>query len=1768
MANIKDRPYVGTWSLDGRKLVQHTPDALIYVNGSVTLPRCRSCDGRINLQKFVTEVSVESGTDPNGASASFTLAIPLHSSDAFARDAKFLLHPGLEVHIYERGYFPVKGLFSNLAEPLSTGEIDSTLPVPNATPNGFTKDKPDPIKPKKGKSNSTYQPKDLLEFDVKLEDLSPDERRNLEKLGENVGVIHRYFEQLGEQGFLEDYNGGMHIAAPGGMAKPKETGGHVEKSQHYHGNAIDMRPTYLNSAGQRVKMDRTTVWAGVMKLRSSGAIHPGGVGAYVQADLNTGATPGSMNPEDYTPTNNWTSSVHYDTRGYKTNWYHYNHPALTKSIQSKKTERPAAFDAELKRLPGVGKKGVAAPPGGQDGDVGEAEKLSSNAQQLTTLKTKVSPSLLERFGLSGTGVEDVAAYPYYQTFHGVVIQVSHSWSGGFQTITVQCASMLHFWQYHKISTNIGITTQVDNAGLTRNIKGHKMVGWHPYQIIYHLHKMTFGNQMKVGDVLSKQDTNQDAVDPGSGRGLGVNKRGSPSLMQAYWERRFNDSIVGLRLHGMSGQLYSSIQAAYLSSANSSDITKSLRKHFGYKQDTSKLGGVQGLNLGNDRTMRGFTFSDSSLAGPTPSRKAAFSGRGASRGDLKVNMMEISAFVWNLGETANWGLFENTYTSKLDLAQKVMEVTGFEFFQDVDGDLVFKPPMWNLDTSGSRVYRIEDIDIINLSFDEKEPQCTYTIVKSSQMSPNGINIGLTGETGKKATYVDYRLVAKFGYRPFEFETTYLPDQRSMFYMGVARMDVINIATNSASVSIPLRPEMRPGYPVYIPYLDCYYYVRSMSHSYSVGGQCTTTLQLVGKRAKFYAPGLPDGQGIDAIDFADTTLPQRPLEVQGKDGVPRLAGFPNVVMALDPEGINPMYYPAGADLTRLETDRDMRNLLRMASREGMGILATQGDGLYTFNTPKGYDTDGEPITEPVTFYFGADVKAKASGQKKGVGAAKAIPEGAIDIRKAAKQYRKFRAKANKSITQGKGKSKTTTTVAAANAEKEVKKLDKQLEALVKQRSAAIAKADAAEIAMGTAKAVNDLDLKRDALRKQRADWLAAKGNPTQLAILGSSASPGVKLIYQLLDKFAERFWVASDQKTFEELTTHHIAQLLGNKKANFSNNSQPGAYRYYSASHPDPAEQGQPLITYRTPSGGGVDLLTQTQMLDDDWADITVQGFVRTPDTVPGTYAPEAKLEDMRPVRGMLVQTHHKGGLGEVRPTSEIRTVMQATQIVEGNKKAGDYKNTRSATLSSAALRPGISGKFIVKAVGKKPLETDSFKTYFETTAWKDVWDILWTGVLLSNRRFDAYNTAGSYTFQPPIFGLAFPDAVSFAGSEVPTKKAANLYAFGSRTGEKVKGLGNAESLSLDNWFDLGGFDLSEKLLKAVDKGLALWVRTMDMAIAADTMSQEGVDIILTAMADHYAAKFGVPISVGEGSKQVSKANHKTTTWSSVFPVSDASGYEVVGSFQYGRGLDIEPGGVWDAIRAQDPLSILDRKTLHDIASGILRGKTITVEVEKTLPGGKKVKAKMPLRGATARGALERNVLKSLRKNYSDQQLLDFGLLVPTKGDPNKLKFNLMNWVTTQKEGVHKLPVVNAAFSLADLTATQDGKVCACKAAEANTKIEAFGNAGFLSFASGGDQHPTGYGTGDTDRASQWLINQAMLAASPHKMQQDAMRGVALDKPKFASFDEFKSSFVEPATRLADSTAANAQRVADFKKAATEEAEASFEKVRNVGEDEES
>lgn len=651
MGRLEDRPYAGTWKLNRRGLVQVQPDALVYINGDLTLPGCGGCERRINFQDYITSVSVDAGTDPGSLSASVSFSIPRHAGLSIFRDGNTVLRPGLELNVYFRGYFPVEGLTRN---------------------------------------------------------------------------------------------------------------------------------------------DR----------------------------------------------------------------------------------------------------------------------------------------------VAGLSLDGLPQYPYYHVFHGVVTAENHDYSGGFYTGSISANSLLHFWNYIDLSTNgAAIATRPSNSNVRVNMRGHVFTGMSPYAIIYSLYKDNSGGASAVNFAL-RDATNLDA-----------SVGGEPLYSAAgrYWEQRFQSKMQGLRMYGASGELFTSSQQAFLSRLS----TPNILNRSGSNQvrpllnaNISSLGARQGTDplLFGARQLgllrRG---SNGEVIGPD----LEFAAQADERDGFGFNVAYLTAFLDDISTIGQVSMFETSYQSKLDIANVVKDVAGFEFYQDVDGDLVFKPPLYNLDTSSSRVYRIEPIDIISISFNSAEPEATYMKITGNHFR-NINGVGPENEFGIRGLYVDYRLVAEFGWRPADEESAYYNNPRACYYAAMAKLSVLNAKTmHTCTITIPLRPEMRPGYPVYIPHIDCFYYVDSVSHSFTFGGQCTTSLSCSARRRKFFAPGSRSTEGIQSIDLSNPVLPPKPLQTEDNEGNPVMVGFPNVVMALDPDGLSPQFLYTGiANLNAEGNPRDeIRQIIRLAV--SLGVIIPRRD-----------------------------------------------------------------------------------------------------------------------------------------------------------------------------------------------------------------------------------------------------------------------------------------------------------------------------------------------------------------------------------------------------------------------------------------------------------------------------------------------------------------------------------------------------------------------------------------------------------------------------------------------------------------------------------------------------------------------------------------------------------------------------------------------------------------------------------------------------------
>jgi hypothetical protein len=99
-------------------------------------------------------------------------------------------------------------------------------------------------------------------------------------------------------------------------------------------------------------------------------------------------------------------------------------------------------------------------------------------------------------------------------------------------------------------------------------------------------------------------------------------------------------------------------------------------------------------------------------------------------------------------------------------------------------------------------------------------------------------------------MDVDLCKKYGVRYQEITVNYINDARLAQSVALGQMNLINSKCVTGSITLPGRPEMRLGYPIYIEHRDAFYYVKTINHSFDYGGSYTTTLSLETERKKVY------------------------------------------------------------------------------------------------------------------------------------------------------------------------------------------------------------------------------------------------------------------------------------------------------------------------------------------------------------------------------------------------------------------------------------------------------------------------------------------------------------------------------------------------------------------------------------------------------------------------------------------------------------------------------------------------------------------------------------------------------------------------------------------------------------------------------------------------------------------------------------------------------------------------------------------------------
>lgn len=391
---------------------------------------------------------------------------------------------------------------------------------------------------------------------------------------------------------------------------------------------------------------------------------------------------------------------------------------------------------------------------------------------------------------------------YYPIFWGMITEVNDSYSGGEHSISINCSDILKWWELCKMNINPAFTGAT--AGMNRNIFGNVFYGTNPYDIIWTLAQQSFGDVVVGSGSLvslykeaSQKDTFATAL----------------SDIMLYWQRRFTRMRSNLLLYGTTGAtvrgdvLFDEYQNGRRRPRNSRPFASAAVR---------KANGSAGQMVYD----------------PTDSNVVAFRTQGTNAGQIN--------------------LWQSEYQTKLELANAAKEAIGFEFFMDVDGSIVFKPPFYNLDVLPNKpVSWIQDIDVIDWDFSESEAEVVTQIVMQGGFSGNE-DWGTGEELTPFTSVTDYHLLRKYGWRQQTFNSEFMGDTQMMFYVGMDMLDRYNARRHRATVSIPLRPELRLGFPVYVAPKDQFWYVQGISHNIQFGGRAQTTVTLTAKRQKFISP----------------------------------------------------------------------------------------------------------------------------------------------------------------------------------------------------------------------------------------------------------------------------------------------------------------------------------------------------------------------------------------------------------------------------------------------------------------------------------------------------------------------------------------------------------------------------------------------------------------------------------------------------------------------------------------------------------------------------------------------------------------------------------------------------------------------------------------------------------------------------------------------------------------------------------------------------
>ena len=428
------------------------------------------------------------------------------------------------------------------------------------------------------------------------------------------------------------------------------------------------------------------------------------------------------------------------------------------------------------------------------------------------------PMMEVKVFIKGRFLDEKTGMPkYYQSFWGFIKDIAENYTGGVTTFSLTCPDMLHWWSYQEINLIPGSSDHSYFGGGIIGSGGDVTTTFrrmNAFQIIIKLFTETGFSNFVVPQPQGAphrpfpKDFASRAKQYGDLYTQVIN----------YWSRKyFWTNGLGLDTRDDKGKLNITTQQADGQLASLS----SYLEIYGFNGKTPLSRFVNGNN------------------GSLTERMEASSVRSNISVDFSV-FEKVTPFA----AVENFSASSPTTASKLDIAIQVSDQIKFEFFLDTNGLFVFKPPLYNLDVRDSSIYSIDAKDILNFSAQTNSDEIVNLLEVTGPMVQETTAVQAGG------FHVDFESIARFGLRRKKVNMMYGNTPKQLQQIAVAEMSRQNSKVFTASMTIPLRPEMRLGYPVYIKHLDAFYYVTGINHSINFGTSSETTLVLEAKRERIY------------------------------------------------------------------------------------------------------------------------------------------------------------------------------------------------------------------------------------------------------------------------------------------------------------------------------------------------------------------------------------------------------------------------------------------------------------------------------------------------------------------------------------------------------------------------------------------------------------------------------------------------------------------------------------------------------------------------------------------------------------------------------------------------------------------------------------------------------------------------------------------------------------------------------------------------------